>query len=524
MKKGKDIIMEDKTKIAESIRTKIKKAYENKSLKDIERALILINRYAPYIISEKEELEELCKYYSSLIKKDIDGYVLISLFKKAKEQNHITLQRIHDETEIPIYRLSRFYRGKTAATYDELIKHGNVIGLSKDVINKTIESYVPLIIEYYDQMIPNGRLSLGNYIRMTRKEKGYTIEQLATVSDAGLQFLYISRVENGRTKLTPQKYSQLCYALKEDANLFLNNWLEYEKANKYKRIELGEFIKNRREELGISLEDMSLKTGKSVKFLSSIETIKRKVSIDTLKKISIVLEVPIDVLVGKIDTEKKKSVSAIKEIKTKNKKKEAQTIKNNIIKYKYIEIDGDKNNKIDTELFSNLFLYLTYGKKESDYKENVANYYKLICENKHMPSLPTTKDKRGLLGVMIKEARLKKGIKSAQIEEKIGIKKGYYITIEGGVDRVNPTYEKLKQLSEKLDIPMKGLVEASSRKFVENNERTENISSQKVIDTISSANIWTTPDNSYTFYEIVAMLKIIFTKDYNRLEELYKAL
>lgn len=67
-----------------------------------------------------------------------------------------------------------------------------------------------------DQAFP---IEMGKRIRAARKEKGYTIERLAEITDMAPQ--YISEVERGKKSLGSENLKAVCLALGKSADFFL---------------------------------------------------------------------------------------------------------------------------------------------------------------------------------------------------------------------------------------------------------------------------------------------------------------
>lgn len=131
-------------------------------------------------------------------------------------------------------------------------------------------------------------MDLGPTIRHFREERGYTLDELA--HRAGISPSYLSEIERGHKRPSLKTLDKLCSAL----NISRETLIPAEAA----RIGLGDKIRMARQEKGLSLKDLSAKTGISFTYLSEIERGVLHPAVDTLGKIAAALEVPLSMLLS----------------------------------------------------------------------------------------------------------------------------------------------------------------------------------------------------------------------------------
>ncbi|KYH31866.1 helix-turn-helix domain-containing protein [Neomoorella mulderi] len=130
-------------------------------------------------------------------------------------------------------------------------------------------------------------MEIGSTIRHFREERGYTLDDLA--GRAGISPSYLSEIERGHKRPSLKTLDKICSAL----NIPRETLIPAENS-----VGLGDKIRLVRQEKGLSLKDLSAKTGISFTYLSEIERGVLHPAADTLSKIASALEVPLSLLVS----------------------------------------------------------------------------------------------------------------------------------------------------------------------------------------------------------------------------------
>lgn len=127
----------------------------------------------------------------------------------------------------------------------------------------------------------------GERVRALRKEKGFTLVDLAT--RAKLSYSYLSEIERGTKNPSLETMTRLADAL----NLPRTELVEVSDGQTSSGIGLGEKLRLAREDRGMTLREVASSSGISVTYLSEIERGNVYPTLLVLKKLSRVLHVPL---------------------------------------------------------------------------------------------------------------------------------------------------------------------------------------------------------------------------------------
>ncbi|GEA16250.1 MAG: hypothetical protein PWR22_2341 [Moorella sp. (in: firmicutes)] len=129
----------------------------------------------------------------------------------------------------------------------------------------------------------------GKRIRELREERGYSLQDLAKKAEVSVS--YLSEIERGAKKPSLKTLDKIAVAL----NLPREQLVE---AGNERGLALGERLRLLREKKGKSLSTLAEEAGISISYLSEIERGNVYPAIDTLKKITTVLDVPLSTVIG----------------------------------------------------------------------------------------------------------------------------------------------------------------------------------------------------------------------------------
>jgi len=162
-----------------------------------------------------------------------------------------------------------------------------------------------LILKKETESMPEG---LGDYIRVNRKAKGYSLKDLEKVTDISAS--YINRLENGnRTNLTISMAHRLARGLEvPEKELLVRSKMEF-KEDEMKRYEImseksniksfGDLIKKLRDERNLSLQDVANAVGISASYICRLEKNERRnPSLYIVDKLASFFEIPSNVVEG----------------------------------------------------------------------------------------------------------------------------------------------------------------------------------------------------------------------------------
>ncbi|WP_338832993.1 hypothetical protein MHLNE_18350 [Moorella humiferrea] len=130
---------------------------------------------------------------------------------------------------------------------------------------------------------------MGTRIRELREERGYSLHDLA--KKASISVSYLSEIERGAKKPSLKTLDKIAKALNYPREQLID-------AGQERGMGLGERIRLLREEKGKSLTALAEEAGISPSYLSEIERGNVYPAVDTLKKITAVLQVPLSTILG----------------------------------------------------------------------------------------------------------------------------------------------------------------------------------------------------------------------------------
>ena len=128
----------------------------------------------------------------------------------------------------------------------------------------------------------------GSKIREIREERGMSLAELAAKSKVSVSFL--SEIETGRKSPSLRTIEKIINVLNISKSIFLSE-------NMIQGIELGERVRLIRNEKNLTLSKIAERTGYSISYMSDIETGKVLPSIEAVKKLADVLDVPVTTIV-----------------------------------------------------------------------------------------------------------------------------------------------------------------------------------------------------------------------------------
>ncbi|CEP66453.1 Cro/C1-type helix-turn-helix domain [Moorella glycerini] len=129
----------------------------------------------------------------------------------------------------------------------------------------------------------------GKRIRELREERGYSLQDLASKAEVSVS--YLSEIERGAKKPSLKTLEKIARAL----NFPREQLVE---AGSERGIALGDRVRLLREKRGKSLSTLAEEAGISISYLSEIERGNVYPAIDTLKKITAALDVPLSAIIG----------------------------------------------------------------------------------------------------------------------------------------------------------------------------------------------------------------------------------
>lgn len=145
-------------------------------------------------------------------------------------------------------------------------------------------------------------MEIGPAIRNFREERGYTLEDLARKSNISPS--YLSEIERGHKRPSLKTLDKICAALNISREVLLPAET---------KVSLGDKIRMIRQEKGLSLKDLSARTGISFTYLSEIERGVLHPAADTLNKIAAALEVPLSLLLSYSENWIGKKIKSVRE-------------------------------------------------------------------------------------------------------------------------------------------------------------------------------------------------------------------
>jgi len=136
-----------------------------------------------------------------------------------------------------------------------------------------------------------GMLKVGPQLREYRERLGYTLKDLSNLTKISIS--YLSEIERGVKEPSLQALSKICSTLRIPRE-------EMMQAAVYRDeyyLTLGDKIRVRRQELGLTITELSKRVGLSVTYLSDIERNVTQPSVEALRAIASGLELPVALLI-----------------------------------------------------------------------------------------------------------------------------------------------------------------------------------------------------------------------------------